>query len=208
MERPNIAIVIGTTRPTRLGAKPARWIHSIAAARSDMTTELVDLREYPLPFFDEAASNLWMPSKNEAAQRWQKKIAQFDGYIFVTAEYNHSIPAVLKNAFDQAYVEWNRKAAAFVGYGGVGAARAIEHLRGVCIELQMASTRNAVHIGGGDFMAVWKGGRDIAALTHLEKGAQDMLDELAWWASTLKAARGRDKPDAVLTDSREASLHR
>ena len=192
MDVPNIAIVIGTTRPNRLGDKPARWIHSIAKSRSDIAPELIDLREWPLPFFDEAATTQWMPSKNEVAQRWQAKIAGFDGYVFVTAEYNHSVPAVLKNALDEAYVEWNRKAVAFVGYGGVGAARAIEHLRGICVELQMAPVRTAVHIGGGDFMAIWQQGKDLAELKHLEKSANDLLDELTWWANALRAARERE----------------
>ena len=124
MAKPRIAVIIGTTRATRFGEKPAKWIHDIAAARGDMSVELIDLREYPMPFFDEVASNMWAPSKNEVAKRWQKKVAEFDGYIFVTAEYNRGVPAVLKNALDYAYPEWNRKPAAYVGYGSVGAARA------------------------------------------------------------------------------------
>jgi NAD(P)H-dependent FMN reductase len=99
------------------------------------------------------------------------------------------VPAVLKNALDYAYPEWNRKAAAYVGYGSVGAARSIEHLRNISVELQMAPTRTGVHIQGGDFMAVWQGGKDIKELAYLEKNSKDMLDELVWWASALKAAR-------------------
>ena len=189
MIRPKIAIVIGTTRATRFGEKPAKWIYEIASARTDMSVELIDLREYPMPFFDEVASNMWAPSKNEVAQRWQKKVAEFDGYIFVTAEYNRGVPAVLKNALDYAYPEWNRKAAAYVGYGGVGAARSIESLRLISVELQMAPTRTGVHIQGGDFMAVWQGGKDMKELTYLEKNAKDMLDELLWWTAALKTAR-------------------
>jgi NAD(P)H-dependent FMN reductase len=189
MAKPRIAIIIGTTRATRFGEKPAKWIHGIAAARSDMSVELIDLRDYPMPFFDEVASNMWAPSKNEVAQRWQKKVAEFDGYIFVTAEYNRGVPAVLKNALDYAYPEWIRKPAAYVGYGSVGAARSIEHLRLICVELQMAPTRTGVHIQGGDFMAVWQGGKDIKELAYLEKNSKDMLDELHWWASALMAAR-------------------
>src|SRR5690554_7282833 len=120
-----IAVIIGTTRGNRLGERVARWIHDVAAARPDLEVELVDLRDYDLPFFDEVASNLWLPSENAEAVRWQKKVAEFDGYIFVTPEYNRSIPGVLKNALDQAYREWNRKPAASVGYGPVGGARAV-----------------------------------------------------------------------------------
>src|SRR6266849_6949048 len=151
MAKPKIAIIISTTRATRFGEKAAKWIHAIAATRTDMSVELIDLRDYPMPFFDEPATNAWVPSKNEVAQRWQKKVAEFDGYIFVTAEYNRGIPAVLKNALDYAYTEWNRKAAAYVGYGSVGAARSIEQLRLSCVELQMAPTRHGVHIQGADF---------------------------------------------------------
>ncbi len=186
---PNIAVIIGTTRSTRFGEKPARWIYDIAAGRADMTVELIDLRDYPMPFFDEPASNAWVPSQNEVAQRWQKKIAEFDGYVFVTAEYNRSVSAVLKNALDYAYPEWNRKAAAFVGYGSVGAARSIEHLRLICVELQMAPTRSGIHIQGADFMAVLQQGKPITDLAYLDQGSKTLLDELQWWASALMVAR-------------------
>jgi NAD(P)H-dependent FMN reductase len=191
MARFKIAVIISSTRAARFGDKPARWIHDIASQRDDMTVEIVDLRDYPMPFFAEVATNAWVPSQNEVAQRWQKKVAEFDGYIFVTAEYNRSIPAVLKNALDYAYPEWNQKPAAIVGYGSVGAARAAEQLRLIAIELQMAPTRTGVHIQGGDFMAVWKGGKEIAELPYLQQTATDMLDQLAWWTKALKAARER-----------------
>src|SRR5258706_11539890 len=169
MAKTKIAIIISTTRATRFGEKAAKWIHGIAAARGDMSVELIDLREYPMPFFDEVASNMWAPSKNEVAKRWQKKVAEFDGYIFVTAEYNRGVPAILKNALDYAYPEWNRKTDAYVGYCSVSTARAIEHLRLICVELQMAPTRTGVHIQGADFMAVWRQGKDIKELSDLEQ---------------------------------------
>lgn len=118
-----------------------------------MDVELVDLRDHALPFFDEMASNMWMPTKNPEAIRWQQTVAKYDGYIFVVAEYNHSITGVLKNALDQAYKEWNRKPFTAIGYGGTGAARAVEHLRSIAVELQMVSTHAAVHIGGWDLIA-------------------------------------------------------
>jgi NAD(P)H-dependent FMN reductase len=191
MAKVKIGIIISTTRAARFADKPAKWIKNIASERDDLTVELLDLRDYPMPFFDEAASNAWVPSQNEVAQRWQKKVAEFDGYIFVTAEYNRGLPAVLKNALDYAYPEWNKKPAAFVGYGSVGAARAIEQLRLVAVELQMAPTRTGVHIQGADFMAVWKGGKGISELTYLQQNATDMLDQLVWWANALKSARER-----------------
>ena len=196
MAKVKIAVIVSTTRAARFGHKPAQWIADIASQRDDMVVEVLDLREYPMPFFDEVASNAWVPSQNEVAQRWQKKVAEFDGYIFVSAEYNfvsaeynRGVPAVLKNALDYAHPEWNKKPAAFVGYGSVGAARAIEQLRLIAIELQMAPIRTGVHIQGADFMAVWKGGKDIAELSYLPQNATDMLNQLVWWTNALKAAR-------------------
>ena len=189
MAKVKIAVIVSTTRAARFGHKPAQWIAAIASQRDDMVVEVVDLREYPMPFFDEVASNAWVPSENEVARRWQKKVAEFDGYIFVSAEYNRGVPAALKNALDYAYPEWNKKPAAFVGYGSVGAARAIEQLRLIAIELQMAPIRTGVHIQGADFMAVWKGGKDVAELSYLPQNATDMLDQLVWWTNALKAAR-------------------
>lgn len=192
MSKPKIAIIISSTRDTRFGEKPAKWIHEAAAKRDDMEVEIVDLRDFPLPLFNEVASNAWAPTQNEVGQRWQKKVGEFDGYIFITAEYNRSITAALKNALDYAYPEWNKKAAAYVGYGAVGAARAVEHLRNISVELQMAPTRHGVHIQGADFMAVWQQGKDLRELTYLDAGVKTMLDELAWWSTALKTARDAD----------------
>src|SRR5712671_1367895 len=197
MAKLKIAIVISTTRAARFGHKPALWVHDIAAQRDDIETEIVDLRDYPMPFFDEVASNAWVPSQNPVAQRWQKKVAEFDGYIFVTAEYNHGVPAVLKNALDYAYPEWNKKAAGFVGYGSVGGSRAIEHLRLIAAELQLATIRTGVYIQGADFMAVWKDGKELKDIGYLQVGVQDMLDQLVWWTKALKTARGLDALAAV-----------
>lgn len=189
MNTPKIAIIVGSTREGRYADKPTQWVYNIAQKRDDLSFEIVDVREANLPFFDEAASNAYVPSTSEAAQAWQKKIAEFDGYIFVTAEYNRSIPASLKNALDYAYPEWNRKPAAVVGYGSVGGSRAVEHLRTIAIELQMAPTRTGVHIGGADFMATWQQGKDLAEIPHLQTNVTNMLDELAWWTKALKEAR-------------------
>ena len=120
MSKPKIGIVVGSTRPNRFADKPTEWIEKIARARGDIDVEIVDLRDYPLPFFDEAMSPAWGPSQNEVAQKWQKKVAELDGFIFIAAEYNRGPTAVLKNALDYAYNEWNQKAVTFVGYGGVG----------------------------------------------------------------------------------------
>jgi NAD(P)H-dependent FMN reductase len=178
----------------RFGDKAAAWIRDIAAARGDMDVELLDLRDYPMPFFNEPTSPLWAKPKNEVALRWGQKVAEMDGFIFVTAEYNHGIPAVLKNALDYAYQEFNRKPAAYVGYGGVGAARSIEHLRLVNIELQMAPTRSAVYISGADFMGMLRQGKTFADMPHLEPTAGLMLDDLLWWVRPSRAHGPRRQP--------------
>lgn len=193
--KPRIALIIGSTRPQRFADKPAAWMLKKVAARGDLDIEVVDLRDHPLPFFAEAGTNRRVPSKDPEAIRWQQTIAKYDGYIFVVAEYNHSMTGVLKNALDQAYVEWMRKPFTAICYGGVGGARALEHLRGVCTELQMVSSSNAVHIGGGDFMTVWDKGankpiEDIEA--HLLPALDESLDELVWWAKATMAARALD----------------
>lgn len=185
-----IAVIISSTRAMRFADKPAKWFMDIAKTRTDASFELIDLRDFPMPFFDEVASNAYAPSANEVAQRWQKKIAEFDGYVFITAEYNHAPTAVLKNALDYAYPEWNKKPAAFVGYGSVGAARAIEQLRLIAVELQMAPTRTGVHIQGADFFGAWQQGAALEEMGHLQPGVQALLEELVWWGNALKTARG------------------
>jgi NAD(P)H-dependent FMN reductase len=186
---PRIGIVIGSTRPGRFGEKPAAWIQGIARKRADLDFEVLDLRDYPLPLFNEPGSPAWGPIKNEVAQRWAARLAGLDGFILVTPEYNHGTSAALKNALDYAYKEFVRKPIAFVGYGGVGGARAVEHLRLVAVELQMAPVRNAVHIAGSDFLGLWQQGKSFDEFPHLAQSAAAMLEDLAWWTKTLKTAR-------------------
>lgn len=190
--KPRIAVIIGSTRPTRFADIPAQWILKQAQARDDLTVELVDLRDHKLPFFHEMASNLWMPSQDPEAVRWQQTIGRFDGYIFVVAEYNHSVTGALKNALDQAYKEWVRKPFTAIGYGSVGGARAIEHLRAIGVELQMVSTHATVHIGGSDFFSIHPmfGKKQITDIeANLLPSAKTALDELVWWAKATMAAK-------------------
>lgn len=193
MSKPRIAVIIGSTRPTRFADVPAQWILAQARAHGGLEAELVDLRDYDLPFFAEVASNAWAPSQSEAAVRWQKKVGEFDGYVFVVPEYNRSIPAVLKNALDQAYVEWNRKAFGLIAYGSAGGARAAEHLRMIGVELQMAPVRSGVHIGGSDFAKVHPGFGGSGNLADIEgaigASAKAMLDDVVWWANATRTAR-------------------
>ena len=194
MALPKIALIIGSTRATRFADLPAQWMLAQAQARTDMTVELVDLRDYNLSFFSDMASNAYMPSADAGAVAWQKKIAEFDGYIFVVAEYNHSVTGALKNALDQAYVEWAHKPMAAIAYGSMGGARALEHLRNIAVELQMVPTRNAVHIGGGDFWRVHPGMGGSGNLADIEgallPSAKLTLDDVVWWANATMAARG------------------
>ena len=193
MAKPKIALIIGSTRSTRFADKPAQWMLVQMKARDDLTVELLDLRDYDLPFFNEMASNLWMPSKDPKAVAWQNKLAEFDGYVFVVAEYNRSVTASLKNALDQAYKEWGHKPMAAIGYGALGGARAVEHLRLIAVELQMVPVRNAVHIGGGDFFKVSPLGAN-AAISEIEANllpaAKAMLDDVVWWSKATMAAKG------------------
>ncbi|RAZ78592.1 NADPH-dependent FMN reductase [Mesorhizobium atlanticum] len=192
MSKPKIAIIVGSTRAARFADAPTQWIAKIAKTHADIDVEIVDLRDWPLPFFDEVASSAWAPSQNEVAQRWQKKIAEFDGFIFTAAEYNHAPTGVLKNAIDYAANEWNKKPAGFVGYGSVGGARAVEQLRLIAVELQMAPVKSAVHIAWGDFLAVRQGEKKLEDIEHLNQAAAALINDVAWWAKVLKAARAAD----------------
>lgn len=200
MSKPKIAVIIGSIRPNRFGDKPANWIAGHAAARGDIDVEIVDLADYKLPLFDSPASDAWMPASNPEVIRWQAKLNEFDGYIFVTAEYNRSIPGALKNAIDQAYKPFIKKAAAFVGYGSVGGARAVEHLRNILVETQTVPVRHAVHIGGSDFIPIMMGQKTWDDV----KGGFDMfvpelLNNLVWWTNATKTARAADAAAAATT---------
>ncbi len=199
--KPNIAVIIGTTRAARWGHVPAQWIAQQITQDGRMTAEVLDLADFDLPLFDEVASNKWAPSADPRARRWQEAIGRFDGYVFVTAEYNHSISGALKNALDQAFNEWNRKPAAIVGYGGLGAARAVEHLRGIAVELRMVNVADAVHIGGETFFKAHPMGGDPQPLEALDGVLRPSVDaligELHWWAALLKDARRAEQAEAA-----------
>src|SRR5579871_6468408 len=186
--KPKIGIIISSTRQQRFGEKAGHWIHGLAQKRADLDFELVDLRDYPLPWF-EGLSPAWGPVQNDIAKRWGAKMAELDGYLFVAAEYNRSITGALKNALDWAYNEYKRKPAAYFGYGSVGGARAIEHLRLICVELQMAPLRHGVHLCGPDFLGVLMQGKSFEDYPYLADQAGKLFDDLAWWARTLKEAQ-------------------
>ena len=183
-----IQVILGSTRQARFGDKPAKWITEEAGKRAGWKVELLDLRNWPLPFYDEVAGAVALDGKfsHEEAVRWAAKVAEADAFIIATPEYDHGYSAVLKNALDYGYLGFNNKPVAFVAWGSVGGARAVEQLRQVAIELQMAPIRNAVHIFEPWNMIDEQGRLKTASF---EKSAGPMFDQLDWWAKALKAAR-------------------
>lgn len=176
-----LALVIGSTRKGRFADRPADWIEAKAAGDERFELCRFDLRDYRLPFFGDPEASA---EAKAAADRFASDTAGFDAYLLTAAEYNHAPTAVLKNALDHA--DWARKPVGFVAYGGVGGARAVEHLRQIAIELHMLPTRSAVHIGFGDFRAISAGEKTIADHPHLEKTCAALLDELAEWGHVLR----------------------
>jgi NAD(P)H-dependent FMN reductase len=181
-----IAIILGSTRPGRNGKAVADWVLEKAAARNGADYELIDLADYPLPHLDEATPPSLGQYQNEHTVGWASKIAEFDAFIFVTPEYNHSTSAVLKNAIDYLYAEWNNKAAAFVSYGSLGGARAIEHLRAVASELQIAHVRQQLSFS---LFADFENFSEFNPGPQHEDAAKVLFDQLESWAAALKPVR-------------------
>ena len=183
-----IGIIVGTTRPGRKAGAVAKWALDIAKARTDAAYEIVDIADYKLPDLDEPMPPSMGNYAHEHTKKWGTKIASLDGYVFVTPEYNHSISGALKNAIDFVYHEWTNKAAGFVSYGTTGGVRAVEHLRGITAELQIADVRAHVSMSlYTDFenFSVFKPAASHTAQVNL------MLDQLASWSSALKTVRER-----------------
>ena len=187
-----ISVIVGSTRQGRFSEKPAQWIFQRLKNRGGVDARLLDLRDFPMPFFDQPVPPA-VPGRpayeNEVVKKWTAEIARSDGFIFVTPEYNYGPSAVLKNALDWVYPEWNQKAAAFVSYGSAMGARGVQQLRLTAIELQLAPVRSSVYIPVATLWAHFQGGDVDAGLTELEGAAKTMIDDLLWWTATLKAAR-------------------
>src|SRR5437870_9909386 len=167
-----ISVIVGSTREGRCSEKPAYWILQQLKKREGVDARLLDLRDFPMPFFDQPVPPSLPgrpPYKNEVVQRWTAAIAQSDGFVFVTPEYNYGPSAVLKNAIDWVYPEWNRKAAAFVSYGSAMGARGVQQLRQTAIELQLAPVRSSVHIPVATLWAQFQGGAVERVLAGVEK---------------------------------------
>ncbi|MDQ1555833.1 MAG: hypothetical protein QOI02_835 [Actinomycetota bacterium] len=189
---PRILIVVASTRTTRFADVPLRWLLERTLHRTDFEFEVLDLRDHPMPFYDLPMSPAMSPRNYTTAE--ERRIGPIldaaDGFLLITNEYNHGYSAALKNLLDHFFVEFNRKPVAFLGYGSVGASRAIEQLRQVTSELEMVSVRPSVHLLGLQMMAIRQ---DPAAavdiFASLEPRLDVLLTDLHWWSSALIAAR-------------------
>lgn len=181
-----IGIILGSTKPGRNGEAVAKWVYDISKNREDAQFELVDVKDFELPLYDEPYPAGMQQYTKDHTKKWSNKIKEFDGYVFVTAEYNHAIPGALKNAIDFLSVEWNNKAAGFVSYGSAGGARAVEQLRLVAGELQLADVRAQVMLSlFTDFenMSTFK-----PDPRHVDE-VHAMFDQVVAWANALKPLR-------------------
>ena len=181
-----IAIILGSTRPGRNGKAVADWVLARAQNRTGATYELVDLLDYPLPHLDESIPPSVGQYAGEHTKAWAEKIAEYDGFVFVTPEYNHSTSGVLKNAIDYLYAEWNNKAAGFVSYGSLGGARAIEHLRGISAELQIATVRQQLSFS---MFTDFENFSEFRPGPQHEAAATVLFDQLESWTGALKRIR-------------------
>ena len=180
-----IGIIIGSTRPGRRAEDVARWVHGIAEKRTDAEFELVDLLDFKLPLLDEATPPAYGKYEHEHTKNWAAKIGSFDGFVFVTPEYNHATSGALKNAIDFLGREWKDKAAGFVSYGSMGGVRAVENLRLIMGELMIADVRAQVALS---IFTDWENSMFKPAAVH-EKSMTAMLDQLIAWSGALKPVR-------------------
>jgi NAD(P)H-dependent FMN reductase len=183
---PRLAIVIGSTRPGRVGESVARWVYELARQRKDAEFELIDLQDFDLPLLDEPVPPSQGKYSKPHTKKWAAKIAEFDGYVFVTPEYNHGINGALKNAIDYLYAEWNNKAAGFVGYGSAGGVRAVEQMRLVMAEVQVATVRNQVALS---LFTDFEKFTTFKPAEFHQRTLQQMLDQLVAWSSALSTLR-------------------
>lgn len=182
----NVGIIIGSTRPNRVGESVAKWVHEIARRRSDATFDLVDIQDFNLPLLDEPIPPSQGKYSKEHTKRWAAKIASFDGFVFVTPEYNHGTSGALKNAIDFLYAEWNDKAAGFVGYGSAGGVRAVEHLRLVMAEVRVATVRAQVALS---LFTDFENFSTFKPAAHHEKAVAQVFDQVIAWSGALKPLR-------------------
>ncbi|MFF6994345.1 NADPH-dependent FMN reductase [Streptomyces sp. NPDC008313] len=181
-----IGIILGSSRPGRQGEAVARWVHGIARDRDDASFEPIDLAEVALPHFDEAIPPMAGAYAQPHTLAWAERIARLDGFVFVTPEYNHSVPGVLKNAIDFLFAEWGNKAAGFVGYGPAGAVRAVEHLRLIMAELQVATVRAQAAL---TFATDFADRTTFRPAPESRAAVEQMLDQVVSWSEALEPVR-------------------
>ena len=182
----NVGIIIGSTRPNRVGESVATWGLKLAQERKDANFELVDLKEFQLPLLDEPVPPSRGQYSKEHTKKWAAKVASFDAYIFVTPEYNHGTSGALKNALDFVYAEWNNKAAGFVGYGSAGGVRAVESLRLVMAELQIADVRAQVALS---LFTDFEDFTEFKPAEHHDKSVTALFDQVIAWGGAMKTLR-------------------
>jgi len=182
----NIGIIIGSTRPDRVGPSVAKWVHDIAQKRKDAAFELVDLNDFNLPLLDEPVPASQGQYSKEHTKRWSAKIASFDGYVFVTPEYNHGPSGVLKNAIDFLWAEWVDKAAGFVSYGSSGGIRAVEQLRQIMAEVQVATVRVQVALS---LYTDFENYKVFKPASHHQQKLGQLFDQVIAWSGALKTLR-------------------
>lgn len=181
-----IAIIIGSTRPGRVGEQVGKWVLEQSKGRQDATFELIDLKDQNLPLLDEAILPGYGQYVNETTKAWAKKIASFDGFVFVTGEYNHGVPGALKNAIDVIYGEWVNKAAGFVSYGSASGVRSVEHLRTIMGELQIADVRAQVMLSlFTDFID----STEFKPDPRHDAEAQTLFDQVIAWSQAMRTVR-------------------
>ncbi len=183
-----VAILIGSTRPGRKAEAVARWVHEIAKKRSDAVYEIVDIKDYNLPLLDEPVPPSMGQYSQPHTRAWSAKIAAYDAYVFVTPEYNHATSGALKNAIDYLSKEWNNKAAGFVGYGSVGGMRAVENLRLIAGELQIADVRSQVALS---LFTDFENFTTFKPAALHETSVRTMLDQVVAWGGAMKTLRGQ-----------------
>ncbi|WP_426563364.1 NADPH-dependent FMN reductase [Angustibacter sp. McL0619] len=181
-----IAVILGSTRPGRRGEQVAHWVMNQARRRTDAEFELVDLIDYPLPHLDEPLPPSMGQTQNAHTKDWAATIGRFDGFVFVTPEYNHSTSGVLKNAIDYVYAEWNNKAMGVVSYGATGGTRAAEHLRLIAGELQLADVRTNVALS---LFMDFKEFTELAPAGHQAPALNTLLDQVIAWSQALAPLR-------------------
>lgn len=181
-----IAVIVGSTRPGRKADAVARWVHHIAKKRDDAEFEVVDIQDFDLPLLDEPMPPMMGQYVQSHTKMWAAKIATFDGFIFVTPEYNHGTSGALKNAIDYIYAEWNNRAAGFVSYGGAGGIRAVEQLRLVMAELQVATVRAQVSLS---LRTDFKNYTEFTPSPEHESQVDAMIEQLIAWSRALKVLR-------------------